>query len=116
MNVSGFLRSRLTLQHFHQRKIALSHASQCLFHIVEMLEAKHAFRASAQFSESLRSSQQQRAKEGGFSSCEIEYFLQAMFVFRHAAVSTASRTSKPIRLQPVQRGPDGILVEVHHRL
>jgi hypothetical protein len=76
----------------------------------------HALGAAAKFARRLRTSQQQYAENGGFAARKIEDFLQAMFVLGDATVSAAGWAGEPFSLEGIQRLPDRVFVQIHHRL
>ena len=106
----------LSRENSYQSGLALHQALQAGLHLGQVFEMMHALGASAKFARSLRTSQQQHAKNGGFATREIEDLLQAMFVFGDPAIGAAGRASEPFSLEGIQRLPDRVFVQIHHRI
>ena len=94
MYVTCFLGPGLAYKHLDQRGLALGQSLQSSLYLSEIAKFVHAFGASAQFTRSLRTSQQQHANDGDLAPIKIEGLLQAMFIFGDPTVRPAGRTSQ----------------------
>jgi hypothetical protein len=72
--------------------------------------------STAQFTGCLGSAQQQHANQGRLSAAEIEGLAQPVLVFHNPSVAGSNATGKLLALKAVERLPQVIFVEIHHRL
>ena len=89
MRIARFFCARLAREHFDQRRFALHKVLQARVDCGEIVEMMHALGVRAKFPGSLRSAQQQDAKNGNLIAVKIESFLKAVFVLGDAAVGGA---------------------------
>ena len=113
MHVTRFFGAGLARENGGERRLALAKAVESGDDIVESFEAVHALGTAAEFAGSLRAAKKKHAEDGDFTAIKIENFLQAMFVFRDAAVGSAGGTGETFLLQRGEGLTDGIFVESH---
>ena len=111
MHVTRFFGAGLARENGGERRLALAQSVESGDDIVESFEAIHALGAAAEFAGSLRAAKKKHAEDGSFATIEVEDFLEAVFVFRDAAVGSAGRTGKTFLLQRGEGLTDGIFVE-----
>lgn len=81
----------------------------------EIVELVKAISAGAKFAGSLRSAEEQDAKQGDFVTVKIESVGEAMFKFGDAAVGGGG-TGEALLTKRLERLANGSLVEFHHRV
>lgn len=116
MGVSGFARAWLTWEDCGERRSALHELLKRGLHIVEGVEAIHAFSATAEFAGSLRPTQKQDGEDSSFAAIEVKNFLQTVLVFLDSTVCAAGRSGESIFLETGKCFADRILVEAHDGL
>ena len=116
MHIAIFLRAWLAGQYAHQRSLALRQPVERRDDVFERVEVIHPLRATAEFAGSLRTAEQQHTHDGDFAAVEVEDLLQAVLVFRDAAVGAARGAGHALLLQGHQRFADSAFVQRHHRV
>ncbi len=89
---------------------------QAGLHGAQVVEGMHALGARAKFAGSLRSAQQQDAKNGDLVTIEIECLLEPMLVLGDAAVRGADGADEGLPVEGMQSLADGGFVEIHDRI
>jgi hypothetical protein len=116
MGVPRFLGARLPRQNFYKRRIALHEALKSRIHFGEIVETVHAFRAGAEFAGSLRAAEQKSAEQRRFAAIEVEGFLEAMLVFRDAAIEGVGRAGQTVFFEAANGLTRSFIVELHDRI
>src|SRR5438876_12312445 len=86
MRVARLLGAGLARKNFDEGRLALYQVLKAGLHGAEVIERMHALGAGAKLAGSLRTAQQQNAKNSDFVAIEVEGFLKAVFVLGDAAV------------------------------
>jgi hypothetical protein len=116
MGVAGLLGARLARKNFGERGLAFHQVLQAGLHGAQVVEGMHALGAGAQFARSLRSAQQQDAKNGNFVTIKVEGFLKTMLVLGDTAVRSADGADQGLPVERMQGLTDGGFVEIHDRI